>query len=109
MSVAGFLCLVYGIVHRVARRRKALAGSLAAAAVFGSTLAIYPWVYVHDRRRRTAHDCAAHPGRHIGIIAPRAAPLIMQSPRKAPLWALALTTLGLGFVTLNTCCTPGWR
>ena len=46
VSVASLLCLVYGVVHRIARRRKVLAGSLAAAVVFGSTLAIYPWVYV---------------------------------------------------------------
>ena len=43
----------------------------------------------------------AHPGRHIAIVAPWAALLIMQSPRKAPLWVLALATLGLGFATLN--------
>ncbi len=101
VSVAGFLCLVYGIVHRVARRRKVLAGSLAAAAVFGSTLAIYPWIYVMIVGGGQPVIALAHPGRHIGIIAPWAALLIMQSPRKAPLWALALATLGLGFVTLN--------
>jgi hypothetical protein len=101
VSVAGFLCLVYGIVHRVAQRRKALAGSLAAAAVFGSTLAIYPWVYVQIVGGGQPVMALGHPGRHIAIIAPVAALLIMKSPRKAPLWALALATLGLGFVTLN--------
>jgi hypothetical protein len=101
VSVAGFLCLVYGIVHRIARRRKALAGSLAAAAVFGSTLAIYPWMYVQIVGGGQPVLALAHPGRHIGIIAPWAALLIMQNPRKAPRWALALATLGLGFVTLN--------
>ena len=101
VSVAGFLCLVYGIVHRVARRRKALAGSLAAAAVFASTLAIYPWVYVQIVGGGQPVIALAHPGRHIGIIAPWAALLIINSPRKAPRWALALATLGLGFVTLN--------
>ncbi|MET0603762.1 MAG: hypothetical protein ABW167_17390 [Baekduia sp.] len=101
VSVVGFLCLVYGIVHRVARRRKVLAGSLAAAAVFGSTLAIYPWVYVTIVGGGQPVIALAHPGRHIGIIAPWAALLIMQCPRKAPLWMLALATLGLGFTTLN--------
>jgi hypothetical protein len=101
VSVAGFLCLVYGIVHRIARRRKALAGSLAVAAVFGSTLAIYPWVYVTIVGGGQPVIALAHPGRHIGIIAPWAALLIMQNPRKTPLWMLALATLGLGFVTLN--------
>jgi hypothetical protein len=101
VSVAGFLCLVYGIVHRVARRRKVLAGSLAVAAVFGSTLAIYPWVYVLIVGGGQPVIALAHPGRHIGIIAPWAALMIMSSPRKPPLWALALATLGLGFVTLN--------
>ncbi|HEX5926218.1 MAG TPA: hypothetical protein VFY45_20475 [Baekduia sp.] len=101
VSLAGFLCLVYGIVHRIARRRKTLAGSLAVAAVFGSTLAIYPWVYVQIVGGGQPVIALAHPGRHIGIIAPIAALLIMQSPRKPPLWALTLATLGLGFVTLN--------
>jgi hypothetical protein len=101
VSVAGFLCLVYGIVHRVARRRKALAGSLAVATVFGSTLAIYPWVYVQIVGGGQPVIALAHPGRLIGIIAPWAALLIMHSPRKPPLWALTLATLGLGFVTLN--------
>jgi hypothetical protein len=101
VSVAGFLCLVYGIVHRIARRRQALAGSLAVAAVFGSTLAIYPWVYVQIVGGGQPIIALAHPGRHIGIIAPVAALLIMQGPRKPPLWTLALATLGLGFVTLN--------
>jgi hypothetical protein len=101
ISVAAFLCLVYGIVHRVARRRKVLAGSLAAAAVFGSTLAIYPWLYVTIVGGGQPVIALAHPGRHIGIIAPWAALLIMQNPRKAPVWALGLATLGLGFVTLN--------
>jgi hypothetical protein len=101
ISVAAFLCLVYGIVHRVARRRKVLAGSLAAAAVFGSTLAIYPWLYVTIVGGGQPVIALAHPGRHIGIIAPWAALLIMQNPRKAPVWALGLATLGLGLVTLN--------
>jgi hypothetical protein len=107
VSVVAFLCLVYGIVHRIARRRKALTGSLAAAAVFGSTLAIYPWVHVQIIGGGQPIVALAHPGRHIGIIAPWAALLIMQSPRKAPLWALALTTLGLGFVTLNALLYTG--
>jgi hypothetical protein len=101
VSVAGFLCLVYGIVHRVAQRRKALAGSLAVAAVFGSTLAIYPWVYVQVVGGGQPVIALAHPGRLIGIIGPWMALLIMQGPRKAPVWALALATLGLGFATLN--------
>jgi hypothetical protein len=101
VSVAGFLCLVYGIVHRIARRRKILAGSLAAAVVFGSTLAIYPWVYVEIVGGGQPVIALAHPGRHIEIIAPWAALLIMQSSRKTPRWALVLATLGLGSVTLN--------
>ncbi len=101
VSLAGFLCLVYGIVHRIARQRKVLAGSLAVATVFGSTLAIYPWVYVTIVGGGQPVLALSHPGRHIGIVAPWAALLIMQSPRMAPLWALALATLGLGFVTLN--------
>jgi hypothetical protein len=102
VSVASLLCLVYGIVHRIARRRKVLAGSLAAVTVFGSTLAIYPWTFVTIVGGGQPVIALGHPGRHVEIIAPWAALLVMRSPRKAPLWALALATLGLGFVTLNT-------
>jgi hypothetical protein len=101
VSVAAFLCLVYGIVHRVARRRKIVAGSLAVAVVFGSTLAIYPWVYVLIVGGGQPVVGLAHPGRHIGIIAPWAALMIMRNPRQAPVWALALATLGLGSAALN--------
>jgi hypothetical protein len=45
VSLASLLALVFGIVHRLARQRKSLAGGLAAAVVFGSTLSIYPWIY----------------------------------------------------------------
>jgi hypothetical protein len=100
-GLASFFCLVYGIVHRIARRRRALAGTLAVAVVFGSTLAIYPWAYVTIVGGGQPVIALAHPGRLIGIIAPWAALMIMRSPRKTPLWALALMTLGLGFVTLN--------
>jgi hypothetical protein len=101
VSVAAFLCLVYGIVHRVARRRRALAGSLAAAVVFGATLAIYPWVYVTIVGGGQPVMALAHPGRHIGIIAPWAVLMIMRNPSRAPVVALALATLGLGFTALN--------
>jgi hypothetical protein len=95
------------MVHRVARRRKALAGSLAVAAVFGSTLSIYPSVYVTIVGGGQPLIALAHPGRHIGIIAPWAALMIMQHPRRAPRSALALATLGLGFVTLNALLFTG--
>jgi hypothetical protein len=107
VGVAAFLCLVYGIVHRVARRRKALAGTLAVATVFGSTLAIYPWVYVQIVGGGQPVIALAHPGRLIGIVAPWAALLIMQSRRRPPVWALALATLGLGFITPNTALFVG--
>jgi hypothetical protein len=101
VGFAGFFCLVYGIVHRIARCRRALAGTLAVAVVFGATLSIYPWAYVPIVGGGQPVLALAHPGRLIGIVAPWAALLIMWSSRKPPLWALALMTLGLGFVTLN--------
>ncbi|WP_445149362.1 hypothetical protein [Baekduia sp. Peel2402] len=101
IATAAFLCLVYGVVHRVARRRKALAGALAVAATFGSTLAIYPWVYTLIVGGGQPELALAHPGRLIGIIAPWVAVLIVLNPRRAPVLALALATLGLAFTNLN--------
>lgn len=101
VAVVAFLCLLYGVVHRVARRRKAVAGALAVAVVFGGTLAIYPWVYITIVGGGQPVLSLAHPGRLIGIIGPWVAVLFVLTPRRAPIWALALLTLGLGFTTLN--------
>jgi hypothetical protein len=101
VSVAASLCLLYGIVHRVARRRKALAAGVAVAATFGSTLAIYPWLYVLVIFGGQPFLGLAHPGRHVSILAPWVAVLLLERPRKVGAPTIGLLTLGLCFVTLN--------
>jgi hypothetical protein len=101
VSVAAFLCLLYGIVHRVARRRKGLAAGVAVAATFGSTLAIYPWLYVIIVVGGQPLLALAHPGRHVSILAPWVAVLLLGRTRQVGAPTIALLTLGLCFVTLN--------
>jgi hypothetical protein len=101
VSVAASLCLLYGIVHRVARRRKGLAAGVAVAATFGSTLAIYPWLYVLVVFGGQPFLGLAHPGRHVSILAPWVAVLLLERTRKVGVPTIALLTLGLCFVTLN--------
>jgi hypothetical protein len=101
VSVAASLCLLYGIVHRVARRRKGLAAGVAVAATFGSTLAIYPWLHVLIVFGGQPFLALAHPGRHVSILAPWVAVLLLGRTRKVGVPTIALLTLGLGFVTLN--------
>jgi hypothetical protein len=70
VSLMSFLALVFGIVHHLARQRKRLAAGLATAVTFGSTLAIYPWLYVTIVAGGQPLSQLGHPGRHVGIIAP---------------------------------------
>jgi hypothetical protein len=101
VSVAAFLCLLYGVVHRVARRRKGLAAGVTVAATFGSTLAIYPWLYVIVVVGGQPLLALAHPGRHVSILAPWVAVLLLGRTRQVGVSTIALLTLGLCFVTLN--------
>ncbi len=101
VSVAAALCLLYGVVHRVARRRKGLAAGVAVAATFGSTLAIYPWLYVLIVVGGQPWLALAHPGRYVSILAPWVAVLLLGRTRQLGAPTIALLTLGLCFVTLN--------
>lgn len=101
VSVAASLCLLYGVVHRVARRRKGLAAGVAVAATFGSTLAIYPWLYVIVIVGGQPSLALAHPGRYVSILAPWVAVLLLGRTRQVGAPTIALLTLGLCFVTLN--------
>jgi hypothetical protein len=101
VSVVASLCLLYGIVHRVARRRKGLAAGVAVAVTFGSTLAIYPWLYVIIVVGGQPLLALAHPGRHVSILAPWVAVLLLGRTRQVGAPTIALLTLGLCFVTLN--------
>ncbi len=101
VSLASLLALVFGIVHRLARRRKSLAAAVTTAVVFGSTLAIYPWIYITIVIGGQPLVQLGHPGRHVGIIAPWIALLLLGRQRRAVVIAVALATLGLGFVSVH--------
>ena len=101
VSLVSFLALVFGIVHRLARRHERLAAGVAAAVIFGSTLAIYPWLYVTIVAGGQPLAQLAHPGRHVGIVAPWIALLLFGRQRRAVTTALVFMTLGLGFVSLH--------
>jgi hypothetical protein len=102
VSLVSLLALVFGVVHRLARKRKSLAGGLTVAVFFGSTLAIYPWIYLTIVIGGQPLVQLGHPGRHAGIIAPWIALLLLgRQPRRAVTIALAFVTLGLGFVSLH--------
>ncbi|HEX5926587.1 MAG TPA: hypothetical protein VFY45_22345 [Baekduia sp.] len=101
VSLVSLLALVFGIVHRLARQRKSLAAGLATAVTFGSTLAIYPWLYVTIVAGGQPLVQLGHPGRHVGIIAPWIALLLFGRQRRAVTIALTFATLGLGFVSVH--------
>jgi hypothetical protein len=101
VSLASFLALVFGIVHRLARRRKNLAAGVAVAVVFGSTPAIYPWIYVTIVSGDNPVLTTGHPGRLIGIVAPWAALLLLGRSNRSMTMALGLATLGLGFASVQ--------
>jgi hypothetical protein len=101
LSLASFLALVFGIVHRLARRRKNLAAGVAVAAIFGATPAIYPWIYITIVSGDNPVLSTGHPGRLIGIVAPWAALLLLGRPSRSMAIALGLATLGLGFTSLQ--------
>jgi hypothetical protein len=99
LCLASFLALVFGIVHRLARRRKNLAGGVAAAVVFGSTPAIYPWIYTTIVSGDNPVLSTGHPGRLVGIVAPWVALLLLGRPSRSMAIALGLATVGLSFTS----------
>ena len=107
ISVVAFLCLVYGVVHRIAARRKPLAGALTAVAVFGSTLSIYPWVYVFAVSGGQPVIGIGHPGRHIAIVAPWAVLLLLRARHRLNVLTIGLLTLGLANLSLHALAFVG--
>ena len=101
VSLAAFLCMVYGLVHRVAWRHERLAAMLAVITAFGFTTSIIPWLYAPVIAGGQPAIGLAHPGRLIGILAPWLVLLLAGRVRRLGVPAIALATLGLGFVTLN--------
>jgi hypothetical protein len=101
VSIASFGALAFGITHRLARRRKALAGGVVLVALFVMTSAIYPWLYVTIVVGGQPLAAMGHAGRFVGIIAPWIAVLLVgRQPRSVSI-ALGFAVAGLGFVSVN--------
>jgi hypothetical protein len=102
VGIASFGALAFGIVHRLARRRRSLAGVVAVVVLFGLTPAIYPWLYVTVAVGGQPLLEMGHTGRFVGIVAPWVAVLVVVGrPPRPVLVALGLATAGLGFVSLH--------
>lgn len=101
LGVASFLALAFGIVHRVARRRKNLAAGVAVAVFFGSSPAIYPWIYITIVSGSNPVLATGHPGRLIGVVAPWVALLLLGRPSRSMAIALGFATVGLGFTSVQ--------
>ncbi|MET0604233.1 MAG: hypothetical protein ABW167_19770 [Baekduia sp.] len=99
LSLVSLLSLVFGLVYGFAWRRKALAGFVATASVFGSTVAIFPWIYITIIGGDNPAFTTGQVGRHIGIVAPWVALLLVGRHRRSVMIALGLATLGLGFTS----------
>jgi hypothetical protein len=101
VGIASFSALTFGIVHRLARRRRSLAGLVAVAVLFGLTPAIYPWLYVTVAVGGQPLLEMGHTGRFVGIVAPWVAVLVVGRQPRSVLVALGVATLGLGFVSVH--------
>ncbi|MCW3004640.1 MAG: hypothetical protein JWQ20_3938, partial [Conexibacter sp.] len=101
LGLASFACLVFGIVHTLAWRRRTLAASVATGAVLLSTPAIYPWYYISLVGGQNPTIWLGHPGRFIGIVAPWAALLLLARHRGRAAVAVGFATLGLGFASVH--------
>ncbi|WP_445149048.1 hypothetical protein [Baekduia sp. Peel2402] len=101
VGLASFAALVFGLTHRAAQRRKALAGWLAVAAVFATTMSIYPWMYVKNIAGGQPLYEMGHPGRLIAIVAPWMALLLVRRHPRGTTIALVLATIGCAFLSAN--------
>ncbi|WP_445149047.1 hypothetical protein [Baekduia sp. Peel2402] len=99
IGIASVAALAYGLVHRHARQRKALAGVVVVSAMFTATVSIYPWVYVRLVIGGQPLYWLGHTGRLIGIVAPWAALLLVRRHSRSVTALLALTTMGLAFTS----------
>ena len=101
VSLASFACLVYGLVHRFAERRKVLAASVAVVAILASSASIYLWRYVVVSTGDNPILWTGAPGRHIGVVAPWIAVALLGRQRRSVVIASALASLGLAFTSLH--------
>ncbi len=102
LGLVSFACLVFGIVHRLAQRRRTLAGCMAMGLVLASTPLIYPWRYITIVGGDNPILWTGQSGRQIGIIAPWAALLLIGRQRRATTIAIGLATAGLAFTSLQS-------
>jgi hypothetical protein len=101
LGLASFACLVFGIVHRLASRRKVLAACVAVGVVLVSTPLIYPWRYITIIGGDNPVLWTGQTGRQIGIVAPWAALLLLGRQRRATVIATGFATAGLAFTSVQ--------
>jgi hypothetical protein len=101
LALASFACLVFGLVHTFAWRRRPLAATVATGAVLMSTPAIFPWFYIALVGGQNPALWLGHTGRYVGIVAPWVALLLLRRHRRAAVVAIGFTTLGLGFISVH--------
>jgi hypothetical protein len=101
LGLASFACLVFGIAHRLASRRKMLAACVAVGAVLVSTPFIYPWRYITIIGGDNPVLWTGQTGRQIGIVAPWAALLLIGRQRRATVIAAGFVTAGLAFTSVQ--------
>jgi hypothetical protein len=101
MSLVSVSCLVFGLVHRFAERRKVFAASVAVVTVLSSSASIYLWRYLVVITGDNPILWTGHTGRHVGIVAPWIAVALLGRQRRSVVVASALATLGLGFTSLQ--------
>lgn len=102
LGLVSFACLVFGIVHRLAQRRRVLAGCLAVGVVLASTPVIYPWRYATIIGGDNPILWTGQVGRQIGVVAPWAALLLIGRQRRPMVIAIGLATAGLAFTSLQS-------
>jgi hypothetical protein len=101
LGLVSFACLVFGIVHRLAQRRRTLAAYVAVGVVLASTPLIYPWRYITVIGGDNPALWTGQTGRQIGIVAPWAALLLLGRQRRATKIAVGLATAGLAFTSIQ--------
>jgi hypothetical protein len=97
LSLASFSSLAYGIVHRLADRRRTLAAAVAVGVLLASTPLIFPWRYITIIGGDNPVLWTGHTGRHIGILVPWA--VILLAGSRCPRWILGLVVFGLAFTS----------
>ncbi|WP_445148382.1 hypothetical protein [Baekduia sp. Peel2402] len=101
VALASFTALIYGVVWSFARRRRVLAGALAAGLILATTPSIYPWDNIVIIGGQNPGLFFAHPGRQVSVLAPWIALLLLGHPSRRAVLAILLVVAGLAFTTLE--------